>query len=108
MNDGVSMQPGVWGQVRVLEPAGERVLGETLSIGGTGSDVVVPGVEAGATLSVRRLRGVWLGQPPPGGAGRFNGRPLPPPRGLRPRAALRGGGPPGRGSGASPPPVRPV
>ena len=83
MNDGVSMQPGAWGQVRVREPAGERVLGETLSIGGTGSDVVVPGVEAGATLSVRRLRGVWLVQPAPGAAVRFNGRLLATERDLR-------------------------
>src|SRR5438552_1795592 len=83
MNDGVSMQPGAWGQVRVREPAGERVLGETLSIGGTGSDVVVPGVEAGATLSVRRLRGVWLVQAAPGAAVRFNGRLLSTERDLR-------------------------
>src|SRR5205823_9061365 len=76
MNDGVSMQPGAWGQVRVREPAGERVLGETLSIGGTGSDVVVPGVDAGAALSVRRLKGLWLVQPAPGAVVRFNGRPL--------------------------------
>ncbi|HEY4745981.1 MAG TPA: hypothetical protein VIH38_00390, partial [Steroidobacteraceae bacterium] len=60
------MQPGAWGQVRVREPAGERVLGETLSIGGTGSDVVVPGVDAGAALSIRRRPGLWLVQPAPG------------------------------------------
>src|SRR5207253_4772895 len=83
MNDGVSMQPGAWGQVRVREPAGERVLGETLSIGGTGADVVVPGVEAGAALSVRRLKGLWLVQPAPGAVVRFNGRPLPGERDLR-------------------------
>src|SRR6184192_3802175 len=83
MNDGVSMQPGAWGQVRVREPAGERVLGETLSIGGTGSDVVVPGVEAGAALSVRRLKGLWLVQPAPGAVVRFNGRPLAGERDLR-------------------------
>src|SRR2546429_8735104 len=86
MNDGVSMQPGAWGQVRVREPAGERVLGETLSIGGTGSDVVVPGVEAGAALSVRRLKGLWLVEPAPGAVVRFNGRPLP-----RRRDSRRGG-----------------
>src|SRR5256885_16249294 len=74
MNDGASMQSGAWGQVRVREPAGERVLGETLSIGGTGSEVVVPGVDPGAALSVRRLKGLWLGQPAPGAVGRFNGR----------------------------------
>ncbi len=83
MNDGVSMQPGAWGQVRVREPAGERVLGETLSIGGTGSDIVVPGVDAGAALSVRRQRGLWLAQPAPGVVVRFNGRPLSGERDLR-------------------------
>jgi formylglycine-generating enzyme required for sulfatase activity len=83
MNDGVSMQPGAWGQVRVREPAGERVLGETLSIGGTGSDVVVPGVEPGAALSVRRRPGLWLVQPAPGAVVRFNGRLLSAERDLR-------------------------
>ena len=83
MNDGVSMQPGAWGQVRVREPAGERVLGETLSIGGTGSDVVVPGVDAGAALSVRRRPGLWLVQPAPGAVVRFNGRLLSAERDLR-------------------------
>src|SRR5437763_12004148 len=83
MYDGVSMQRGAWGQVRVREPAGERVLGETLSIGGTGSDVVVPGVDAGAALSVRRLKGLWLVQPAPGAVVRFNGRPLAGERDLR-------------------------
>src|SRR3984893_3265896 len=83
MNDGVSMQPGAWGQVRVREPAGERVLGETLSVGGTGSDVVVPGVDPGAALSVRRRLGLWLVQPAPGAVVRFNGRPLSGERDLR-------------------------
>src|ERR1700720_903751 len=83
MNDGVSMQPGAWGQVRVREPAGERVLGETLSIGGTGSDVVVPGVDPGAALSIRRQSGLWLVQPTPGAVVRFNGRPLSGERDLR-------------------------
>ncbi|TLY89168.1 MAG: PEGA domain-containing protein, partial [Gammaproteobacteria bacterium] len=83
MNDGVSMQPGAWGQVRVREPAGERVLGETLSIGGAGSDVVVPGVDSGAALSVRRQRGLWLVQPAPAVMVRFNGRPLSGERDLR-------------------------
>src|SRR5919108_372138 len=34
MNDGVLMQPAAWGQVRLREPAGERILGETLTSGG--------------------------------------------------------------------------
>src|SRR5207244_416520 len=65
MNNGVSMQPAAWGQVRVREPAGERVLGETLTIGGAGSDVVVPGVpagpRAGARVRATRASAKWLG-----------------------------------------------
>jgi formylglycine-generating enzyme required for sulfatase activity len=83
MNDGVLMQPAAWGQVRLREPAGERILGETLTIGGTGSDVVVPGVPAGAALSIRRRTGLWLVTPSPGAAVRFNGRPLSAERDLR-------------------------
>ncbi len=83
MNDATSMQPGAWGQVRVREPGGERVLGETLSIGGAGADIVVPGVEAGAALSVRRHAGLWLVQPAPGAVVRFNGRALAAERDLR-------------------------
>src|SRR5438874_137719 len=83
MNNGVSMQPAAWGQVRVREPAGERVLGETLTIGGAGSDVVVPGVPAGAALSIRRSSGVWFVEPASGASVRFNGRPLDAERDLR-------------------------
>src|SRR4029077_8858576 len=108
MNDGVSMQPGAWGQVRVREPAGERVLGETLSIGGTGSDVVVPGVHAGAALSVRRRAGLWLVQPAPGAVVRFNGRPLSGERDLRRDDVLSVGGAEGRGSGSARTVLRPV
>src|SRR5258705_8986743 len=104
MNDGVSMQPGAWGQVRVREPGGERVLGETLSIGGTGSDVVVPGVVPGAALSIRRRSGLWLVQPPPGAGGGFNGPPLPGDLDLRHPGALRVGGAQGRVRDALPPP----
>ena len=83
MNEVTSIQPGAWGQVRVREPAGERVLGETLSIGGSGADIVVPGVEPGAALSIRRRPGVWLAQPAAGALVRFNGRPLNAERDLR-------------------------
>src|SRR2546421_13072326 len=102
MNDGASMQSGAWGQVRVREPAGERVLGETLSIGGTGSEVVVPGVDPGAALSVRRLKGLWLVQPAPGAGGGFHGRPLSGERDLRPHGGLRLRGAAVRGGGAAP------
>ncbi|TLZ16522.1 MAG: PEGA domain-containing protein, partial [Gammaproteobacteria bacterium] len=83
MSNGVSMQPAAWGQVRVREPAGERVLGEALTIGGAGSDVVVPGVPAGAALSIRRSSGVWLVEPASEASLRFNGRPLDAERDLR-------------------------
>src|SRR5256714_12078945 len=83
MTDGASMQAGAGGQVRVRERAGGRVLGETLSSGGAGSDVVVPGVNSGAALSVRRQRGLWLVQPAPAVMVRFNGRPLSGERDLR-------------------------
>jgi len=83
MSDGLSMQPGAWGQVRVTEPAGERVLPESLSIGGSGADVVVPGAEAGAALTVVRRAGLWLAEPQRGALVRFNGRPLGAARDLR-------------------------
>src|SRR2546421_11062526 len=108
MNDGASMQSGAWGQVRVREPAGERVLGETLSIGGTGSEVVVPGVDPGAALSVRRLKGLWLVQPAPGAGGGFNGRPPSRERGLRRGDVANGGGGAVRGRGAAAPAFGPV
>ena len=83
MNDGVSVQAGAWGQVRVREPGGERVLGESVTIGGSGADIVVPGIEAGAGLSIERRAGLWLVQPSPGALVRFNGRPLAAARDLR-------------------------
>jgi len=83
MNEGASSQPGAWGEVRVVEPAGERTLGETFSIGGAGSDIVVPGVEAGAALTVTRRQGLWLVEPAPGATVRFNGRALTGARDLR-------------------------
>src|SRR2546423_13918259 len=104
MNDGASMQSGAWGQVRVREPAGERVLGETLSIGGTGSEVVVPGVDPGAALSVRRLKGLWLVQPAPRAGVRFHRRPLSRGRGPPPARAPPRRPPPGRGRGPPAPP----
>jgi formylglycine-generating enzyme required for sulfatase activity len=83
MSDGVSMQPAAWGQVRVNEPAGERILPESLAIGGSGADVVVPGVEAGAALTITRRAGLWLAEARPGALVRFNGRPLGTARDLR-------------------------
>src|SRR2546429_7929698 len=83
MNTGVSMRPAAWGRVRVREPAGERVLGEALTIGGAGSDVVEPCVAAGAALTIRRSGAVWPVEPASEASVRFNGRPLDAERDLR-------------------------
>jgi len=83
MSEGVAMPPGAWGQVRVQEPAGERVLGEALAIGGSGSDIVVPGVGAGTALTIARRAGVWIAACAPGAVVRFDGRALTAPRDLR-------------------------
>ncbi len=76
------MRPGAYAQVRVREPAGERIFSETLTIGGVGAEVVVPGVEPGARLSLERRKGVWVVEPA-AAALRFNGRPLTVARDLR-------------------------
>jgi PEGA domain len=54
---------------------GERILGETATLGGDGSDVVVPGAEAGVAATIERRKGIWVLEPS-GQAVRFNGRPL--------------------------------
>src|SRR5258708_23724106 len=82
MNVGGSVQAGAWAQVRVREPGGERVLGERLTIGAAGCDIVVPGVAAGSALSVRRRPGVWLAEAAAGAAGALH---RPPPESERPR-----------------------
>jgi hypothetical protein len=67
------MRSAAYAQVRVREPLGERVLGETTTIGGEGADVVVPGAEAGAAVTIERRKGIWVVEPS-GKAVRFNGR----------------------------------
>ncbi len=83
MNPGGSVQAGAWAQVRVREPGGERVLGERLTVGAAGCDIVVPGVDSGAALIVRRRPGVWLAEAAPGAAVSFNGTALTAERDLR-------------------------
>jgi formylglycine-generating enzyme required for sulfatase activity len=83
MNDTVVSRLGAYAQVRVREPMGDRTLGETITVGGPGADVVVPGVESGAALSIQRHKGVWLCECADGARVRFNGRPLGHPRDLR-------------------------
>ena len=69
------MRSAAYAQVRVREPLGERVLGETITIGGTDSDVVVPGAESGAAFTIERRKGIWVVEPS-GKTVRLNGRPL--------------------------------
>ena len=64
-----------YAQVRVREPLGERIFGENISIGGTDSDVVVPGANPGPALAIERRKGVWVLEPR-GKAARVNGRSL--------------------------------
>jgi len=84
MNDAALSKPGAYAQIRVREPAGERTLGASLSLGGEGSDVIVPGVPAGTALTIERREGEWVAVPTEGGSSslRFDGRPLKSPRDL--------------------------
>ena len=75
MTDPVSTRTIAYSQVRVREPLGERILGETATLGGEGSDIVVPGVEAGVAATIERRKGVWVLEPSRQTI-RFNGRPL--------------------------------
>ena len=75
VSDPSSIRSAAYAQVRVREPLGERVFGETTTIGGEGADVVVPRAEAGAAVTIERSKGIWVLEPS-GKAVRFNGRPL--------------------------------
>src|SRR5689334_13967939 len=86
MNEAIA-KPAPYAQTRIREPAGDRTLGETFSVGGVGSDIVVPGAPDGALIEVERRKGVWVAHPIPraseSGTVRFDGRPLASPRDLR-------------------------
>jgi hypothetical protein len=75
VNDPAAMTSVAYAQVRVREPLGERILGETTTIGGADADVVVPGVESGVAATIERRKGIWVVEPA-GKSVRFNGRPL--------------------------------
>ena len=81
------VKPAPYAQTRIREPAGDRTLGETFSVGGVGSDIVVPCAGAGALIQVERRKGVWVAHLTPttseAGGARFDGRPLSSPRDLR-------------------------
>jgi formylglycine-generating enzyme required for sulfatase activity len=106
MNEPAMRPAAPYAQARVREPAGDRTLGETFSIGGVGADIVVPGVPEGPALRVDRRKGVWVAEPIERAAAaepavdpavernptrrfagvflaRFDGRPLVAPRDLR-------------------------
>ena len=76
------MRSAAYAQLRVREPLGERVLGERTTVGGAGSDIVVPGAAPDIALTIERRKGVWVIEPA-GKAVRFNGRPLTGPCDLR-------------------------
>src|SRR5690349_1229868 len=63
MNEPAVRPAAPYAQARVREPAGDRTLGETFSIGGAGADIVVPGVPEGVALRVDRRKGVWVAEP---------------------------------------------
>jgi hypothetical protein len=74
------MRSVAYAQVRVREPLGERVLSETVSIGGSdpqgvNPDVVVPGAPPGRALTIERRKAVWVAEPATNVV-RFNGRAL--------------------------------
>ena len=76
MNDAAVSKPGAYAHVRVREPAGERTLGTTVSVGGDGADVLVPGVPAGIALTIERREADWFALPAPAVEIRLDGRPL--------------------------------
>jgi hypothetical protein len=81
------MRSAAYAQVRVREPLGERVFGERTTVGGAGSDIVVPGVASEIAFTIERRKGVWVIEPA-SNAVRFNGRPLARPGDLRRGDAL--------------------
>jgi formylglycine-generating enzyme required for sulfatase activity len=83
MTDGALASANTYAQVRVREPIGDRTLGETPTIGGEGSDIVVPGVGPGVVVQIERRKGVWIFSPTSDVRVRFDGRLLTAPRDLR-------------------------
>ena len=76
MTDAALTSVSTYAQVRVREPIGDRTLGETPTIGGEGSDIVIPGVGPGPTLQIERRKGVWIVSSAKESGVRFDGRPL--------------------------------
>jgi formylglycine-generating enzyme required for sulfatase activity len=70
-------------QIHLAEPAGERVFGAQLSIGGHRADAAVPGVPDGVALQVERRDATWSVRTVGDAHARFNGRPFAGSRDLR-------------------------
>ncbi|MFL6601248.1 MAG: PEGA domain-containing protein [Steroidobacteraceae bacterium] len=83
MTDAALTSANTYAQVRVREPIGDRIFGETPTIGGEGANIVVPGAPAGPTVQIHRRKGVWIAHPLSEAKVRFNGRILAGPRDLR-------------------------
>src|ERR1700737_3919941 len=83
MTDAALTSASTYAQVRVREPIGDRILGETPTIGGEGANIVVPGARPGAAVQIDRRKGVWIAHPINDSRVRFNGRLLAVPRDLR-------------------------
>jgi len=62
---------------------GDRIFGETPTIGGEGANIVVPGALPGPHVQIDRRKGVWIAHPIDDSRVRFDGRPLTGPRDLR-------------------------
>ena len=80
MNDAALSKSGAYAHVRVREPAGERTLGTSVSVGGDGgeerAEIIVPGAASGIALTIERQGADWVATPAPGAAVRLDGRPL--------------------------------
>ena len=83
MTDAALTSASTYAQVRVREPIGDRTFGETPTIGGPGSDIVVPGTGPGAAIRIERRKGVWVVHLVNDARVRFDGRLLAAPRDLR-------------------------
>src|ERR1700716_1521312 len=83
MTDTALTSASTYAQLRVREPIGGRIFGETPTIGGEGANIVVPGARPGAAVQIDRRKGVWIAHPINDSKVRFNGRLSASPRDLR-------------------------
>jgi len=83
MTDAALTSASTYAQVRVREPIGDRIFGETPTIGGEGANIVVPGAHPGPAVQIDRRKGVWIAHSLSEAKVRFNGRLLAGPRDLR-------------------------